>query len=122
MRECVIDVSWGDDPASFHRSDVRDARKNHKCGECGKTIKPGEKYENTFAIWDEPITCKTCSVCLELRNKLFCSWTYETIWEDIEEEIRDSGLKMCAIDGLSISAVEALSDCIRRMDENWEPD
>ena len=82
---CVCDVDY--DPASILSAKVVKARKEHRCCECGETIKKGEKYELVKGLWDGSwSTYKTCEMCVRIRNDVCCgSWIYgelrETIWE-----------------------------------------
>lgn len=55
----------------FHSEDWPKARKEHKCCECYRTIKPGERYQLFKGCWDgEWETFKTCSDCDELKNQI----------------------------------------------------
>lgn len=56
---------------SFCETEIRVARKEHKCCECGVVIGRGEKYEHVTGVWDGDIASfKTCSHCRELREKV----------------------------------------------------
>lgn len=47
----------------------RKARKPHRCVECSRGIKPGDRYEYASGIWDgEPDSYKTCARCVRLRK------------------------------------------------------
>jgi len=80
---CVDDY----DGPSFSTDKVVKARKVHVCGECGKQINPGDKYEYVWGIWDgEQEIHKTCYVCYCIREDLFhCGWVYGQIWEHLQE-------------------------------------
>jgi len=84
---CAIEVDH-EGGAAFYAETTHKARKPHKCSECGNVIRPGEDYERTFGIWDRPETIKTCLPCAEVRGAFFCSFTYGSIWEDFEEDVR----------------------------------
>lgn len=65
------------------------ARKEHKCCECGETIKKGETHEVASALWDGDWgTYRTCAICRTIRNAYCCTWYYgglrETLWEYLE--------------------------------------
>lgn len=67
---------------------VKQARKDHKCSECRRTIKAGESYESVFGISEgEGCTYKTCAQCLALREWVkahipcFC-WAFTMMRED----------------------------------------
>jgi hypothetical protein len=89
MGECNVCLSGfdGDLPA-FSASNIRTARKQHKCCECEEPILIGQKYES-YRICDdgEFQEFKTCLLCVDLRTAFNCegNWTFETMWDDIEE-------------------------------------
>ena len=65
MDFCYCDI----EPASVYRATTHVARKPHKCVECHAQVKPGERYERVFAIWDcEVQIIITCPRCLALRE------------------------------------------------------
>lgn len=79
---CTVDVDYTVDGPVCHKTEIRTARKKHRCIECGKTIIPGEKYEHVWGVWDSsPETYKTCLDCKSLRDVFFDSWTYTELWE-----------------------------------------
>ena len=88
---CEIDFDYGDcGPEAFSETD-RKARKEHICGECGRTIHPGETYHYESGIWEgEPKSHKTCADCLSLCDAFFCSYIYERLWEDFEQMVMDN--------------------------------
>lgn len=52
-----------------YRSDMRTARKPHKCCECQDTIGPGQRYEDVAALTEGGWwTAKTCEPCKYMRN------------------------------------------------------
>ena len=65
------------------------ARKDHRCGECGRTIKPGEEYEIYKGKYEGKIyTEKTCLDCVSLRNAFFQgSYVYGEVRETIVDQI-----------------------------------
>lgn len=79
-----------DPPSVCHTKTVK-ARKEYRCEECRRKIEIGERYENTWGVWEgEGSTFRTCDLCAELRKwarisvPCFC-WTYG----DLHENIRD---------------------------------
>lgn len=82
------------DPAEFYRSvDVKSARKEFRCDECGHPIRPRDSYERVTAKWDGGIaTFITCKHCVELRNwakisvPCFC-WAHGSLLDDIKDMV-----------------------------------
>lgn len=94
------------------------ARKAHRCCECGKAIQPGQNYERYTGKCNGALyTCATCLVCAEIRTKFHCggSWLFETLWDDMREEVFPSLTTGC-LEGLSAIAKVVL---IRRWNE-WK--
>lgn len=85
---CEINVDDADGP-TFATEELRWAAKRHWCCECRRKISPGELYENTRGMWDGKFeTYKTCYDCRSVRRTMFKrGWTYEMIWEDIQDLI-----------------------------------
>ena len=83
---CICSTDY--DPAKVYKSKIITARKQHTCCECGETIEPGERYENTSGLWDNQWShYKTCSICLCIREDLCCDgWIFETLRTTIWEE------------------------------------
>jgi len=110
MPQCFIDVDV-DDGSDFQSTKIVTARKDYKCCECRGTIHKGEKYENVFMAFDGTSTVyKTCSICQEIRDALFCSWYFERVWEELWNTERwEGGIPMCAFNGFSKEAIERLS-------------
>lgn len=77
--ECTcLTGSWDDDGMpDFLSTRTVKARENHKCCECGETIKPGEKYERASGKWDGKLeTFKTCLICVNIRASVYCRGGY----------------------------------------------
>ena len=84
--QCTISVDHDGEPDAFTEK-IRTARKEHRCGECYRTIMPGEKYEYVSGIWEgRPDNYKTCMDCLSLRETFFDSWIYMNLWDDFYNE------------------------------------
>lgn len=88
---CLIEVDYdcGDSPEIFRSRDV-EARKVHRCCECGREISPGERYKYETGLWAGVFRAfKTCSDCLSVRS-LFCdqppfTTLYSCLWDEIYE-------------------------------------
>ena len=69
------------------------ARKAHRCGECGRTIEPGEKYTLSKTLFEGRVEgYKTCDHCAVARDWLGANcggWLYGGVWADIEEHIHE---------------------------------
>lgn len=83
---CMID---GGDRAEVWVESTQKARKEHRCGECGRTISPGEVYHKVFGVQDgDPFSGKWCSHCNVAKD-----WLWEncggSILGMIEEDIRE---------------------------------
>jgi uncharacterized protein with PIN domain len=117
-----VDVDYGD-MAKVSRNEIRTARKEHRCYECNKPIRPGEKYESNTAMYEDHgwSTTKTCHVCLELRKCFLCNWYYGGVLDEIREAFDDiwDELKICILDQLG---PEARDWVIEMIDERLEDD
>ena len=59
------------EPPEFYDAKERTARTQHRCCECGHTIRPGERYEHVSGKWTGQLgTFKTCMPCADLRDSL----------------------------------------------------
>ena len=86
---CMIDDC---EPWEFHNEGRRRAAKEHRCGECRRTIAPGETYEygsgkcdGYFSQW------KTCLHCLEASRWLSAAcngYLIGAVDEDLRHHIR----------------------------------
>ena len=56
---------------SFFRETWVNARKEHKCCECWRAIKPGDEYQCIVGFWEGNLsTFKSCERCGDLREAL----------------------------------------------------
>ena len=121
MTDCSCIYVDSDNAPDFYRDRMLIARKEHTCGECGRTIEPGETYETFSGKWNFTFsTHKTCIECLSIRNAFFCeSWIFGKIHEDLWEHIMDLAGQISAECILSLSprAKEKVLDMIDRL---WE--
>ena len=59
------------DLPSVFSDTIRRARKDHKCCECRRIIKSGERYHLSKGCWEHKwYEFKTCTECDELREEL----------------------------------------------------
>lgn len=89
MFAACIDMDNNGERADFVTSQMRRARKEHVCDECGCKILPGQEYEYASWVYDGRWDSnKTCYLCLRIRASLFHSWLYGGLWEALHEELR----------------------------------
>lgn len=91
MSTCACDYEY----PTFHRIEIRKARKEHRCSECGSAIHPMENYEEYTCLsdgrwWRD----RVCPDCLEIRGTLqempcFC-WSYGGLSEDVYYQMKES--------------------------------
>ena len=89
----------------FWASRIVKARKPHRCCECAEVIQPGESYERFSGRWDGVFEVyKTCRICQEIRDAVFCSYAFGEMWTDLENE----SVFTLALTGLSEAALDKL--------------
>jgi len=93
--DCYCDY---EPPAFFDQEDYV-ARKEHRCCECGRLIRPGERYNRTVGKWDGLFkTFRRCSHCdlvvdsLKTRLPCYCD-SFGGLWETIGDGYMDDLLK-----------------------------
>lgn len=65
MIECM------DNPPDLFQQNTVQARKVHRCCECGENIFKGDRYVRTVGVWDGKLeTYKTCVDCDSLRDEM----------------------------------------------------
>jgi len=69
------------------RTEIRRAAKEHRCCECGATIKVGERHQYVTGKWDGFWDAyRTCMPCKAVRDdRMSCGWAYGRLWEDLRE-------------------------------------
>jgi hypothetical protein len=106
MSDCAcLYGGWDDyDESGFQHREERTARKEHVCCECKRVIAKGERYSWFSSKNDGRIfTAKTCLVCEEIREALYCDGYYfGRMWTDIREQFFEQG-------GLNIKCVDKLT-------------
>jgi hypothetical protein len=82
---CPLDSGEGE-AARVSQTQLRRAAKEHRCGECRETIKPGDRYEHNRSMWSGVwSTSRTCVSCTEIRDHFQCGgWIYGQLWDDLE--------------------------------------
>ena len=115
--ECMINVDI-DGYARDLCDEWRKARKPHKCYECHRTIKSGEKYKYEVNVYDGEIDkFKTCIDCMSVRDAMFCNFLYGEIWEAVREQVRDGGIPESCLARVTKPAREKICSMI---EEYWE--
>lgn len=83
---------WVDEPSEVLRCSQPIARKSHTCGECRRTIDPGEKYhywacleEGTFVEYKMCLHCRASIVVGEQVSGCDSGWYWHEIWNPDEE-------------------------------------
>ena len=87
---CAYDYDESCIPEFFNEIQ-RKAKKEHKCGECRRTISPKEKYISISGKWDGEVnTHKICSHC-EIATKLLMrecgGYLFNQVRDDLQEHI-----------------------------------
>jgi hypothetical protein len=102
---CQIDNASDGELVTLERHSTVTARKAHRCGECRAEIKIGESYEISKQLFEgEWTSFRSCLICVEIRDKLFCSWTWGGIWDDLVGE----SVFTLSMKDLSVPAIEKL--------------
>lgn len=71
------------------------ARKVHRCEECGRPIRPGQRYARTSGIWDgSPDSHAQHEDCLELLQHIASThcdgvWVFGDLRDAVSEHRRD---------------------------------
>lgn len=86
---CMTDY----DAPDFYFADSRKARKEHKCDECRRAIRPGEVYQYVSGKWDGRVgvykTCLHCEVTQKWLRRECHGFVHGMTAEDIEEHASD---------------------------------
>jgi len=89
---CAVDDC---EPWAVVRHDQRTARKEHRCGECPRTIKRGERYEITtgrVAGETQWVTCRVCAHCRAAAGwlEVMCGgWALGGLCVELRDHWRD---------------------------------
>lgn len=83
---CMIEDA---DPWTILSEGIRTARKQHRCGECYRTIQPGERHHWCDGVMDGEIRReKQCLHCHHAADWLYAicrGWLYGRVYEDLRE-------------------------------------
>jgi len=71
--------------ASVFEERIRTARKEHRCGECKRTIRKGERYHYASGCWEGSWDHhKTCKQCVAIAKEYLCDcYTFGNLRNDI---------------------------------------
>ena len=96
------------------------ARKEHICNECGCKIKPGNKYFHERLVYNGDFdTQRTCIDCMSCRKVFFCTYSYGTLWEEMEYHIECEDGQISSESILACTLV-ARNKIIDLIDQLWE--
>ena len=75
---------WDFEPSSTFPK----AKKNWKCGECGRVISVGEKYNCYTGKWEGRfVSERTCMDCYSVTKYLFKGFTFGQVWDDLNDHL-----------------------------------
>lgn len=123
MAATCCPLSGCDEYATFYDTDIRTARKEHKCFECGEAIPARAKYEHISMLFDGSWdSFKLCLSCMEIGDHFNCDGrTLGTLWEDLADNFfPDMKAGGQCMDGLSPEAKARLID--KRMEWYFDQD
>lgn len=115
--KCSISIDHNEGPTFFSAKDPV-AKKEYKCCECGRVIKPGETYRSESGMWDGRInTYKTCPECYSIRSTFFCSYVFGEVLENFkdEAEYNDGKFSPDCIAQLIPTAKQVVLDIIKKV-------
>jgi hypothetical protein len=127
--ECSRSISVDDVGGAWRVCEtvMRTGRVSHKCGECGREILPGEKYEDFRGMHDDAdrwFKHKTCADCLSLRSAFFNTYYYDFLWETWWEEMDACGWEVPeqCLAQLTPAARARACASIEKVWQYWEDD
>lgn len=108
------------DGPEFFRMKNPIARVEHKCCECCRVIRIGERYEAVTGKWDGSLDAfATCLDCISVRDGFFCDGhEFGGIWGALCQHIRElnGAVSSDCLIGLTSNARAAVCDLI---EERW---
>ena len=116
---CLVDHDYDGDECfeSYTEKEVT-AKATMTCAECDRKIPIWTKHWLFVGIdGDKRTHFRTCPRCMELRKRFCCSFVFGSILDDIYEELKeiDGEIELGALDGLSVEAVEWISDVLEEI-------
>ena len=94
MCNCTVENIFADSNRCYREISLatNNAKRIRKCGECGREIPIGEKYEIFIGVDNEgeKHVHETCLDCLSLRKSVFSGWVYNRLWEYFEYEVENT--------------------------------
>jgi len=124
MNECScinVDV---DECVTILTDVYRKTRKEHRCYECRRVIRKGDRYRYETFVNDGTIDKhKTCLDCNSIRKEFFCgSFMYTQIIEDLQEHVYDLNGEISSdcLGRLTPGARERVVEMIDRIWEEWD--
>lgn len=88
--DCYCDY----DAPRWYSAKIRRARTEHRCGECGCTIRIGERYEDARGMVERVYRAKTCERCIAVREFVqahvpcFC-WAHFNLIDDCRDTVEE---------------------------------
>jgi len=71
----------------------RKARKQHQCQECGRTIKPGERYMFIFTVFEGEArgnkVCAHCEIACDWLRSNCGGYMLHAVEEDIDQHVEE---------------------------------
>lgn len=104
-------------------SSVIVSRDIRKCVECNGVISAGDSYFfEVGEVEGDIYKFRTCMDCISVREELFDDFTYEKIWEDLDDFIFDCSCEIpeSRLSRLTIKAREKVCGMIEECWDNLE--
>jgi len=90
----MCNIDYADVSCDFYSERQPKARKDHRCGDCGRTITAGEQYTYISGSWDGDFsTHKQCAHCSKvglLLSKHCGGYLFGEMDEDLIEHVHPS--------------------------------
>lgn len=107
-------VDYCDERATIIADEMLVAKKDHTCDECGRFIRPGERYNRERGKFDGEMfihkTCQHCVIAVEWMNATCGGFVYGEVEEELREHwCEDSGYR-----------TRELARLIYGMGRNWQ--